>query len=265
MEIQIRWIIRIIVIAVLVTLISLLLVNKFNKKETRDTIETMDQEIETIVPDKKESQEEITENEEMMLVPTKEEVLEMRKEVLEGMSEEEIDRLKENIKLLNLELERKQLNENLFSKLSDPENLYWNYIDHKEYIQIGWKLKDGDRFIASKTELTQKEYLEKYGEEIIEYNRLAADDYIQIFTELHESIHHEVLKQDFQKIILSFEKAKETHDVVFIEDIYKIVHDMDYFLFRYGIEDMRTFVDDMSTVSIYYGVLAVYEDELADK
>ena len=53
--------------------------------------------------------------------------------------------------------------------------------------------------------------------------------------------------------------AKEKRDVEYIIQIYRIVHDMDYFLFRYGIEDVGRYVDDISTISKYYGVLTVYE------
>ena len=49
------------------------------------------------------------------------------------------------------------------------------------------------------------------------------------------------------------------NDVEYIIQIYRIVHDMEYFLFRYGIEDVGRYVDDISTTSKYYGVLTVYE------
>ena len=70
------------------------------------------------------------------VAPTKEEVLSMRELVLEGMSEEEINRLTENIKIANLQMERAYLYDNIFAKLEDPESLYWNYFDNKGDIQI---------------------------------------------------------------------------------------------------------------------------------
>lgn len=50
----------------------------------------------------------------------------------------------------------------------------------------------------------------------------------------------------------------ETHNVEYMYQIYRIFHDMDYFLLRYGISDMEVYVSDLSTVAKYYGVLEVY-------
>ena len=43
-------------------------------------------------------------------------------------------------------------------------------------------------------------------------------------------------------------------------NIYKALHDMDYFLLRYGIEDVGKYTRDDSVVSKYYGVLSVYSN-----
>ena len=96
-------------------------------------------------------------------IPSKEEVLAMREQVLEGMSVEEIDRLTENIKVANLRLESAYLNDNIFEKLSDKDSLYWNYFDQKGEIQIGWSY-DGsysDMKATMKDEgLSQNEFYE---------------------------------------------------------------------------------------------------------
>lgn len=68
-------------------------------------------------------------------IPSKEEVLAMRELVLEGMSDEEKERLTENVKIANLRMESAYLNDRLFDRLSDKENLYWNYFDQKGEIQ----------------------------------------------------------------------------------------------------------------------------------
>ena len=39
---------------------------------------------------------------------------------------------------------------------------------------------------------------------------------------------------------------------------YKALHDLDYFLLRYGPADVGPYVTDDSTVSTYYGTLSVY-------
>lgn len=66
------------------------------------------------------------------------------------------------------------------------------------------------------------------------------------------------MKKDFDQLIYNMEKAEETHNVEYIENIYKIVHDMDYFLLRYGPEDVGKYTKDSSMLTKYYGVLNVY-------
>ena len=56
------------------------------------------------------------------------------------------------------------------------------------------------------------------------------------------------------------QKAKETHDVNYILNIYRILHDMDYYLLRYGPEDVGPYVEDTSTIDIYYGILEDYKN-----
>lgn len=56
----------------------------------------------------------------------------------ETKTEEEKERLTENIKIANLQLESAYLNENIFGKLEDKESLLWNYFDKTGEIQIGW-------------------------------------------------------------------------------------------------------------------------------
>ena len=70
--------------------------------------------------------------------PSKEEVLAMREKALDGMPETEISRLRENIKVANLQMESAYLYDNLFKKLSDKESPYWKYFDCKGDIQLGW-------------------------------------------------------------------------------------------------------------------------------
>ena len=48
--------------------------------------------------------------------PSKEEVLAMREKTLDGMPETEISRLRENIKVANLQMERAYLNDGIFDK-----------------------------------------------------------------------------------------------------------------------------------------------------
>ena len=55
--------------------------------------------------------------------------------------------------------------------------------------------------------------------------------------------------------------AWATHEMQYANELYKVLHDLDYFLLRYGIEDVGQYTADAGTVGTYYGVLAVYGAE----
>ena len=57
--------------------------------------------------------------------------------------------------------------------------------------------------------------------------------------------------------------ARETHAMEHANNIYKKLHDLDYFLLRYGPTDMGVYVEDPSTVSKYYGTLSYYGEDAA--
>lgn len=171
-----------------------------------------------------------------ILAPSKEEVLEMREVVLEGMSEEEIERLTENIKVANLRMESAYLYDDIFGKLSDENSLYWNYFDEKGDIQIGWA----------------------DDEPVMVYNRFDATNFVTLIEDMQKSVHNEMLVADLQQLIDLTNLAAETHEMEYANEIYKILHDLDYFLLRYGIENVGVYTQDRSVVSKYYGVLQVY-------
>ena len=192
-------------------------------------------------------------------VPTQAEVEKKRDEVLAGMEEEDIDRLKEAIKVENLALEHSFLWNNLEEKLSDPESLMWNLIDTTGYIQIGWGY-DPEVYVEKKTdEMTMDEFLEKYGEPVMTDNDKDADAFCRQMEELKSTITNEALRKDFDHLNSNMRLARETHDVTYIRNVHEILHDMDYYLLRYGPTEMGSYVFDLSLVSTYYGVLEVYK------
>lgn len=192
-------------------------------------------------------------------VPTQAEVEKKRDEVLAGMEEEDIDRLKEAIKVENLALEHSFLWNNMEEKLSDPESLMWNLIDTTGYIQIGWGY-DPEVYVEKKTdEMTMDEFLEKYGEPVMTDNDKDADAFCRQMEELKSTITNEALRKDFDHLISNMRLARETHDVTYIRNVHEILHDMDYYLLRYGPTEMGSYVSDLSLVSTYYGVLEVYK------
>ena len=172
------------------------------------------------------------------IAPTKEQVLAARESALDGMTAEQIDRLTENIKIANSRMEQAYLYDNIFGKLEDENSLYWNYFDQKGDIQIDWTYD---------------------GTPVVVYNRFDADNFIDLMAEMQESVQNEDLREDLQKLIDETALAKDTHDMEHANNIYKILHDMDYYLLRYGLEDVGIYVKDASTLSKYYGVLTVWK------
>jgi hypothetical protein len=231
---------------------------KENIIETQQQETTVESVTEDIITDNDST--EITDVTEIV-VPSKEEVLAMRELVLEGMSEEDIERLTENIKVANLTLESAYMYDNLFEKLSDKDSLYWNYFEQKGDIQIGWSYEGSYsdmKTIMENEGISQNEFYEKYGEPITEYNRFDAVNFINLIQDMQKTVHNEMLIADLQQLIDLTSLAKETHEMEYANAIYKILHDLDYFLLRYGIDDVGAFTNDKSVVSKYYGVLAVY-------
>lgn len=200
-------------------------------------------------------------NEVVREIPSKEEVLSMREKVLEGMSDDEISRLRENIKVANLAMERAYLEDNLFTKLSDKDSPYWLYFDQEGDIQLGWWYKQqilSKEAIMKIEDISEEEFAERFTEPGIVYNRFDADNFIALISDMQASVQNRELVSDLQQLIDLTYLAKETHEMEYANAIYKILHDMDYFLLRYGIEDVGKYTSDPDTVSEYYGVLIVY-------
>lgn len=194
--------------------------------------------------------------------PTESEVLEMRERVLRGLSEEEINTLTNLIKQSNYWWEREYLYGNIFGLLSDPRSPTWNYFHETGDIQIGWAYEgslDKDAICAQEG-LTEWEFYEKYGTGVNTYNECDADGFIALVQEAGAPVQDAGLKQDLQYIVDQTRLAKETHDVDHANNLYKALHDMDYFLLRYGPKDVGPYVSDASTVTKYYGMLSVYAD-----
>ncbi len=192
------------------------------------------------------------------VMPTKEEVYSMRKNVLEGMDDEAVKTLTDNIKAANESLERSCLQDNLFERLSDPENLTWNLLEKTGKVQTDWAFEDGIEYDSS-SGMTYEQFGEKYGKPVMTENQYDADALISIVQQMKDSLKNNLLKDDLENIIQNINNARETHDVEYVKQIYYAVHDMDYFLLRYGIEDVGQHIQDMSAVSAYYGVLNVYQ------
>ena len=194
------------------------------------------------------------------IVPSKEEVIAKRNLLFADMSDEAIDRMIVTIALANQQLEAEYLYSNFFTRLKDPDDMYWKLFHKTGEIQIGWAIDADLTYKDYSDEMTEEEFYETYGAEVVTYNDYTADDFIRIMQELRDSTASDVLTADFNTLIQEMELAKEDHNVEHILTIYYILHDMDYFLLRYGPEDVGKYTIDDGTVTKYYGVLKAYEN-----
>ena len=217
---------------------------------------------ETEISTETESNDERTEEEDSEPEPPeREEVLAARELALEGMSEEEAERLTENIKTANLVLEQAYMYDNIFGKLEDKDSLYWNYFDQTGEIQIGWAY-EGDidkKEVMEEENLTEEEFYSKYGSPVVAENHYDAEAFAELLADMKSTVNNENLQDDLQQIIDNTKLAAETHEMEYANNIYKLVHDMDYFLLRYGPDDVGSYVQDKSMISRYYGTLSFYD------
>lgn len=88
-----------------------------------------------------------------------------------------------------------------------------------------------------------------------------ADELTARMEELRGTVRDEDLRADLQYLIDEARLAQETHGMEHANNLYKMLHDLDYFLLRYGPtidEGTDTWIQDKSTISKYYGMLSVY-------
>ena len=194
--------------------------------------------------------------------PAKEDVLAAREDALAGMPREQAGRLAEAVKTANLWLEQEYLCNDLFGKLADPDSLYWNYFDRAGEIQIAWAY-DGSldmEAVCRAENLTEDAFYAKYGTAVSAVNRRTADDFITLMEELEASAQNEALKAELRGMAEEMELAKG-HEMEHVNTVYKKLHDLDYFLLRYGPEVLDSYQSnyDTSTVCKYYGTLSFYE------
>ena len=112
--------------------------------------------------------------------------------------------------------------------------------------------------VCEREKLSIEEFYAKYGTPVVTTNLYDADGFIGLLSEINSFIQNGNLKSELQYLMDQTEQAKETHRMEIVNDIYKKLHDLDYFLLRYGPKDVAKYVEDDSTVSKYYGTLPFY-------
>lgn len=190
--------------------------------------------------------------------PNKVIVLSARKTALEGMNSEDIERLNTTIAAANLRLEADLIFGDLQDHLSDPEDGIWNYLHQTGEIIIGYAFEDDIMKQKDSLGLSEEEFERQYGQPVYARSDYDAEKILTVLDELQDSIHNEKFRQNFVTISELVQEAVETHDVNCVINIYRILHDMDYYILRYGPEDVGKYVQDKSTIQKYYGVLEDY-------
>lgn len=194
--------------------------------------------------------------------PSEEQVLSAREKALAGMTKEQVLRLKRIVKRANLWWEHQYFYSNIFGRLEDPDDLCWNYFDKTGEIQIGWAYDgklDKDK-VCAREKLTEGQFYAKYGTQVVTENEHTADDFVAALDELTAAAKSETLRSVLGYIREEARLAAEQHSMEHANNEYRALHDLDYFLLRYGPKDVGPYVTDDSTISKYYGTLPFYSE-----
>ena len=108
--------------------------------------------------------------------------------------------------------------------------------------------------------MTEDEFYAQYGTPVVTENDVDADRFIALLDEFAAMLPDTPLQKDFDVLKEYTRTAQATHDIAYLRKIYYILHDMDYYLLRYGPADVSPYVLDTSTIDTYYGVLHVWND-----
>lgn len=178
--------------------------------------------------------------------PTQEEVELARAQALAGMTEEEIAEFKSYVKNENQLWENRYFS-NFFSDIEDPNSMMWNVLEESGDVQCGWAEElDSNGNIVGRVP-------------VIAYNEKSADMCVEELEQYYDMVQSDTLKQDIEDLIYNYRMAKDTHRWEYAAEIFHMYHDMDYYLLRYGREDVGKYTMDQSFVSRYYGVLHEYD------
>lgn len=194
--------------------------------------------------------------------PSEEQVLKAREEALAGMDPAQVRRLNLVVKEANLWWEHQYLWGNIFARLENPEDLFWNCFDKTGEIQFAWAY-DGKldmEEVCRRERLTEDQFYAKYGTPVVTDNQHTAEDFAAVLDELTAAAKSESLRSALGYIREETRLAADQHSMEHASNEYKALHDLDYFLLRYGPKDAGPYVTDDSTISKYYGTLPFYSE-----
>ena len=195
--------------------------------------------------------------------PTKAEVLKMRKKVLAGMTEEEIRQLTKLVHKGNYVGESNYLPANKFSDYQNKNSLYWNLLTNSGDVIVGYGFDSTVPPYGQVSGMTEEEYNEKYGTPVVvSDNEPIRERFYSYMGNIEKLLKTDLLDDDFNEMKRYMGLAIDTHDVKYLHEIYYKLHDLDYYLFQYGPEDVSPDVAYASSIEIFYGRLHIYEGAL---
>ncbi|MFI3169630.1 MAG: M56 family metallopeptidase [Faecalibacterium sp.] len=189
------------------------------------------------------------------------EILAKRELAFAGLTEEEAQGFILRIQAMNQWLEGEWVYGNHFEKFSYPTSLYWNYLETDGEMEFGWLYNNNDWTLQEQQGLDTASFYTRYGW----YTTMEAEydwnAWLASFEIYQEMFTNPQMQEDVAQLIAYITLAQETHRVEFLREVYYIVHDMDYFLFRYGVVDYAQYVADLSLQTTYYGALSLWQEE----
>lgn len=197
------------------------------------------------------------------LQPTREQVLKMRQKVLADMTEEEIKEVTKLVHKGNKIGESNYLPANEFLDYQDPNNLEWKLFTDRGDVVVGYGFDSNVPKYGQVSGMTEEEYNKKYGTPVVVSDNEPLSEQFYLYIEsIEKLLQTDLLDADFNELKHYMKMAVDTHDVNYLHKIYYKLHDLDYYLFQYGPEDVSPLVAYASSIEIYYGDLQVYEGVL---
>lgn len=167
-------------------------------------------------------------------VPTEDQVVALREQVEAGMTQDEIDALVEFFIPYHARFNRALASYDLFVDLLDPYGYKWNYFDQTGEIRIGTN--------------------------VISSNEHDAYWFADQLAELKASVKSGLLDEDFDRMIALCISAADHHRAEDAKELFHMIHDLDFYLLRYGPVNALG-ARDMSALKTYYGSLSIWSEE----
>lgn len=112
--------------------------------------------------------------------------------------------------------------------------------------------------------LYEKQFEEYEDSNSENWGRLDYDKYRLYVNGVGKRIQNDLLKRDIDEMLSCIDLMENQKDVEALRSFYYKLHDMDYYLFRFGANEIWFYVHDMSFVTTFFDSLYVYKDLRAE-